>query len=57
MESWRTKILQSANVGDSSAFLSYAGETLTLTKDHRLSDPEEQQRIRDDGMVLVVPSF
>ncbi|KAF2074738.1 hypothetical protein CYY_003970 [Polysphondylium violaceum] len=52
---WRAgnqRYVQSANVGDSTAFLSYAGETLFLSKDHRVTDPEEQQRIKSDGVVL-----
>ncbi|GAM25152.1 hypothetical protein SAMD00019534_083270 [Acytostelium subglobosum LB1] len=52
---WRVgqqRFLQAANVGDSSAFLSYAGETLVLTKDHRVTDPDEQQRIKDEGVQL-----
>jgi len=52
---WRAgnqRFVQSANVGDSTAFLSYAGETLFLSKDHRVTDPEEQQRIKSDGVVL-----
>ncbi|EGC30715.1 hypothetical protein DICPUDRAFT_95683 [Dictyostelium purpureum] len=46
------RFVQSANVGDSTAFLSYGAETLFLSKDHRLTDPEEITRIKADGIQL-----
>lgn len=52
---WRAghqRFVQSANVGDSTAFLSYGNETLFLSKDHRATDPEEIQRIKNDGITL-----
>ncbi|KYQ90939.1 protein phosphatase 2C [Tieghemostelium lacteum] len=52
---WRAgeqRFMQAANVGDSTAFLSYAGETLLLTKDHRVTDPEEIARIKSEGVEM-----
>jgi serine/threonine protein phosphatase PrpC len=46
------KRVQVANVGDSSAFLWRNGETLTLTEDHKVKNPNEQQRLRNLGLEI-----
>ena len=38
-----------ANLGDSRAVLSEAGKAIQLTKDHKPTDPQEAQRVRDMG--------
>jgi len=49
---WRykgKKYLQSANVGDSFSFLYRAGQPIWLSAAHRLSNPDERQRLLDLG--------
>jgi len=46
------KYLQAANVGDSTAFLLRGDNTEWLTRDHKLSSPEERERIKSAGIEL-----
>lgn len=43
------RYLQAANVGDSTAFLCRDGEAIWLTKDHKVSDADEQERLKQLG--------
>eukprot|EP01097_Dermamoeba_algensis_P007080 TRINITY_DN4435_c0_g1_i1.p1 TRINITY_DN4435_c0_g1~~TRINITY_DN4435_c0_g1_i1.p1 ORF type:complete len:848 (-),score=193.37 TRINITY_DN4435_c0_g1_i1:191-2608(-) len=45
-----SRYLQVANVGDSAAFLCRRGTAVPLTKDHRVTDPEERARLKDSGV-------
>jgi len=44
------RYIQSANVGDSTAFIKRAGGVVPLSKDHKPTFPEERQRILDMGI-------
>lgn len=44
-----TRYIQAANLGDSTAFLCRDGEAIWLTKDHKVSDPDEQERLKQLG--------
>jgi len=44
--------LQSANVGDSTPFLCRSGQAVSLGVDHRVTDPEEQERMRAEGVAI-----
>ena len=46
------KSLLCANVGDSKAYLITKTEMKLITKDHKCNDPNEVQRIRDNGGVV-----
>eukprot|EP00899_Mesostigma_viride_P005109 jgi/Mesvir1/1459/Mv14445-RA.1 len=43
---------QVANVGDSACVFSKGGKATKLTVDHRLTDPQERQRLAAEGIVL-----
>jgi len=45
--------LQSANLGDSAAFLKRGNGVLKLTRDHKPNLPEEEQRLINSGIKLV----
>eukprot|EP00005_Dracoamoeba_jomungandri_P002833 CAMPEP_0174252486 /NCGR_PEP_ID=MMETSP0439-20130205/1935_1 /TAXON_ID=0 /ORGANISM="Stereomyxa ramosa, Strain Chinc5" /LENGTH=872 /DNA_ID=CAMNT_0015333029 /DNA_START=89 /DNA_END=2707 /DNA_ORIENTATION=+ len=46
------RYLQSANVGDSSSFLSRGGKALMLSYDHKVSDMNEKLRMREEGIEI-----
>lgn len=43
------KVLYTANAGDARAVLCRGGRAVRLTYDHKGSEPQEQQRVRDAG--------
>lgn len=45
--------LHVANAGDARAVLVKDGKAIQLTRDHRASDPQEQERIRQQGGVII----
>ena len=46
------RYLQSANVGDSTAFLCRSGRAIALGVDHKVNHPDEIARMQAAGMVL-----
>merc|ERR1712137_1176183 len=52
---WRennVRYVQSANVGDSTAFLCRDGKAMLLSKDHKVNEASERQRLLDAGLDL-----
>lgn len=52
---WRVngvRYVQSANVGDSTAFLCRDGTSIMLSKDHKVNEASERQRLLDAGLDL-----
>jgi protein phosphatase len=47
-----TRLIQCANVGDSSAFLVRAGKAVALTVDHKVTTPSERSRVEALGIEL-----
>eukprot|EP01096_Ripella_sp_DP13-Kostka_P010053 TRINITY_DN3911_c0_g1_i2.p1 TRINITY_DN3911_c0_g1~~TRINITY_DN3911_c0_g1_i2.p1 ORF type:complete len:913 (+),score=459.06 TRINITY_DN3911_c0_g1_i2:370-2739(+) len=46
------RYVQAANVGDSCAFISHEGEIVPITKNHRVTDQEERDRLAQEGFEL-----
>jgi len=46
------RIIHVANVGDSAAYILRNGEAVKLTKNHRVTDPEETERLKQAGVEL-----
>lgn len=42
--------MQAANVGDSSAYLCRNGEAIPLTVDHKVTNLDEQERLKQSGV-------